>query len=268
MAAVTHDPTIFRLLNDPGSYYGPQFFGVGLDDKSDEMFQADVEKALRIIQNVGPSGVTPLADHIVEIRKEVSAMKDNLSRSGKRVTIILATDGIPTDNYGYEQKGEFISALRSLEGLPLWVVIRLCTDDDDVVQFYNSLDDNLELSLEVLDDFASEAHEVNEHNPWLNYTLALHRCREMGFYHRVFDMIDEKALSKSELREYVRLIFGETNIDGLPDPEFEWSEFCKKVNELSKKEPKQYNPITRKVEPWINVKKMNKVYGNNACIIS
>ena len=59
---------------------------------------------------------------------------------------------------------EFVQAIRLLEGLPIWIVIRLCTDDDDVVNFYNDLDEQIELSLEVLDDYVGEAQEVYEFN--------------------------------------------------------------------------------------------------------
>ena len=141
-------------------------------------------------------------------------------------------------------------------------------DDDNVVDFYNSLDDNLELSIEVLDDFEGEAKEVYEHNPWLNYTLPLHRCREMGFFHRVFDMIDERPLSKSDLRDYVCLLFGDSGFDGMPDPTTDWDNFMRRLSDVVKKEAKQYNPISKKLEPWINLKVLNKVYGDNKCCIS
>ena len=38
-------------------------------------------------------------------------------------------------------------------------------------EIYNGLDEQLELSIEVLEDFSQEAKEVGTHNPWRNYAL-------------------------------------------------------------------------------------------------
>ena len=64
-----------------------------------------------------------------------------------------------------QREQDIVESLRMLEGLPVWVVIRLCTDEEDVVDFYNQLDELLELSIDVLDDFIGESEEVFEHNP-------------------------------------------------------------------------------------------------------
>jgi hypothetical protein len=42
------------------------------------------------------------------------------------------------------------------------------------INFYNGLDSELELNMEVLDHFAAEAKEVYKHNKYLNYALPLH----------------------------------------------------------------------------------------------
>jgi len=48
-----------------------------------------------------------------------------LRASGKRHVVIIASDGVSTD-------GDVQEAMRALQSLPVWVVIRLCTDDDEV----------------------------------------------------------------------------------------------------------------------------------------
>lgn len=217
-----------------------------------------------------PNGVTPLADHVREIRDNIKTMEPSLLQDGTKVVVVLATDGLPTDYRGMcdqRTKREFVETLRSLEGLPVWVVIRLCTDEDDVVEFYNDLDSQLELSLEVLDDFIGEAKEVYDYNPFLTYALPLHRCRELGYHNRLFDLLDERRLSKDELRDFLLLLFGEAQFDGVPDPQADWKGFAEAVARIVKKEQKQWNPITKKVQPWVDVKKMNKVYGGRSCSI-
>lgn len=186
-----------------------------------------------------------------------------------QVAVILATDGLPTDDQGYggeEITQQFIQSLRALEGLPVWMVIRLCTDEDNVVEFYNNLDGMLELSLEVLDDFLGESAEVQSKNPWLNYALPMHRCRELGYHDRLFDLIDERALTKGELREFCVLLFG-TSIEDIPDPLSEWKSFVSYVEERLTFESPQWNPNKKKVKPWISVKKLNRIYNERACTI-
>jgi uncharacterized protein YegL len=226
--------------------------------------QEEVDRAITIMKTAQPGGVTPLIQHIEEIRRSVAELEPQLRADGCRVAIILATDGLPTDERGYGGAAiqqRFLEALRTLEGLPVWVVVRLCTDEEKVVEFYNDLDGQLELSLEVLDDFLEEAQEVHEFNPWLNYALPLHRLREMGYHNRIFDMMDERAFTREELREYCSLLLlDKSPSDELPDPSADWKEFSKAVKNLLAKQPGQWNPIKKKVTPWIDVKKMDKMY--------
>jgi len=264
MAAALEAPTTFRLLNDPTCGLDSQQFGIA-ENCLDPLVLQEVDRAITIMKTAQPGGVTPLVQHIEEIAQSVKGLEPQLRADGCRVTIVLATDGLPTDERGYGGAAiqqQFVEALRGLEGLPVWVVIRLCTDEDKVVEFYNDLDGQLELSLEVLDDFIEEAGEVHEHNPWLNYALPLHRLREMGYQHRIFDMMDERPFTHEELREYCTLLLIDSSpSDELPDPSADWKTFSKTVKNLLAKQEGQYNPVKRRVAPWIDVKKMDKIYG-------
>ena len=268
LAALVTAPTTFRLLNDPGRVAGPQTFSIAVDGNAlptAASLDRDVTVALQTMSRAQPGGVTPLVPHLAEIRQEIVAMEPSLRALGTKVAIILATDGLPTDTQGYhndEVRRQFDQALRQLEGLPVWLVVRMCTDEDEIVEYYNNLDAQLEMSLEVLDDFTSEAKEVCEHhNSWLTYGLPLHRMREMGFYHRVIDMLDERRLSKEELREFFRLLFGHA-FDEAPDPDVDWHAFVQLVEDLQSKEPKVWNPITKRMSSWVDIKKLNREYGH------
>jgi hypothetical protein len=261
MAHLLRAPTDFRLLNDPGRLIGPQIFSIGKNGIID--IDKDLSIALKTIKKVYPSGVTPLSEHIRDIRENIRNLEPTLRRNGTRVVIILATDGIPTDKFGNDNddtKQEFIEVLRSLAALPVWIVIRLCTDEDDVVEFYNNLDHELELSMEVLDDFFNEAKEVCKHNPWLNYALPLHRCREMGYHNRLFDILDERRIGLDELQEFLMILFGVEKFDSVQDPQLDWEGFLSRVSDIVKNEKNQWNPVTRRVDPWIDIKKLDEKY--------
>lgn len=171
---------------------------------------------------------------------------------------MLATDGLPTD----ASRNGFVQSLRSLEQLPVWLVIRLSTNEDNVINFYNDLDNELELSMDILDDFCGEAAEVYKYNPWINYGLPLHRLREMGCHNRLLDIIDERALTHDELREFCLFIFGLGKCDGLEDPAINWDKFLENVNRIMKKEDLQFNPIKKKMTDWIDVNELHIKYGN------
>jgi len=268
IAALLGAPTVFRLMNDPGKMTGPQQFSIG--ERGPDSIPEDVNLALNTIRAASPIGVTPLSDHVREIRENVMAMRDALMQQGQRVVIVLATDGLPSNNYGVSNSGtlkEFKDCLRSLEGLPVWIVVRLCTDEDQVVDFYNDLDCELELSLEVIDDFVGEAEEIYEYNKWLNYALPLHRIREMGFSHKLFDLLDERALTKDELRQFFLLMFGEASLDGTPDPQIDWEGFLKCIDRIANREKKQWNPMKKRMTPWVDTKRLNSVYGDSSCTI-
>ena len=263
LVALLRAPTVFRMLNDPGSRVGPQQFGVA-DKGPRGSVEDDLRAANAIMDQASPRGVTPLAQHVREIREEVAALAPELLRRGQRVVIILATDGLPTDQTGVSSEylnRDFVESLRMLESLPVWIIVRLCTNDNHVVEFYNDLDKQLELSLEVLDDYGNEAKEVHSKNPWLNYGLPLHRCREMGFQNRVFDLIEERTLTKDELKDFCLLLFGLDQFDGVPEPAVDMKGFAHAVQTMSEKEQKQWNPVKKKAKHWLSIKKLKNVYG-------
>lgn len=270
MAALLDTPTKFRLINNPGVKVGPQEFGIA--EHREKSIDEEIRVAMKVMKRTSPSGVTPLTRHIRQIQEHIQKVAPQLRKAGKQVAIVLATDGTPSDDQGYggdHITEDFIRALRSLEGLPIWLVVRLCTDEEPVTNFYNNLDGQLEISLEVLDDFINEAKEVHKFNNWINYGLPMHRCRELGYHDRLFDLIDERALTKGELHEFCVLLFGPQNTQDLADPGADWKGFIKRLQVLLANESMQWNPMKKKVMPWISIKKLHKAFGEKPdCTIS
>ena len=153
----------------------------------------------------------------------------------------------------------FIAALQKLQTLPVWIVFRICSDDDAILNFYSELDNVLEFPIDVLDDQKAEAKEIYAHNPWINYTAQLHSVREMGYYHRLLDFVDERSLSKDEAHEYLVLLFGEESFG--TDYYEDWEGYMQVVEKLVAEQPEEWNPKTKQSEPWINIKRFNRMYG-------
>jgi Mg-chelatase subunit ChlD len=273
-AHVLQSPILFRLLNDPGHHVGPQQFsichdrGVGGGGYNKNNVNHDLSVVQSTMMSAAPDGATPLIAHLQEIRQDIIAMsqveENSLRRHGTKVALVVATDGLPSNKSGISDdkvKQQFIETLQSLQGLPVWVVIRLCTDDAQTVQFYNSLDDQLELSIEVLDDFSNEAQEMHTHNAWLNYGLPLHRMRELGFHNKLLDLMDERPLTMDELRDFFRILFGDAAMQSVPDPQADWCGFVQAMDKLNRKESKTWNPVTKRVETWIDMSRLKNSYG-------
>lgn len=135
LAGLLEATTIYRFLNPPGRTAGPQEFTVAR--------RADIGPALHVMDRATPRGVTPLTQHLTEIQQHVRSMEAGLRAAGQEVVVVLATDGLPSNAHGETNQAilkEFLVALKEILSLPVWIVIRLCTDDEQVVRFYNSLD--------------------------------------------------------------------------------------------------------------------------------
>eukprot|EP01034_Spumella_vulgaris_P035989 gene35989-44382_t len=124
LARTCSAPTEFRLLNGAA----PFLIGVPNDDKNFK----NLTKAF----NVSPGGGTPLCRHIREVIAEIRRMEPQLRANHQKAAVMLATDGESSD-------GDIAEAMRPLKDLPVWVVIRLCTDEDHIVEYWNNIDSQL-----------------------------------------------------------------------------------------------------------------------------
>lgn len=98
--------------------------------------------------------------------------------------------------------------------LPVSLIIRLCTDDDSVVNFYNDLDNEEEFALDVIDDWESEAKEIRQAgNNWFTYSQALHLVREAGINIRLFDLMDEQRFRAMQISEIALYVINPTSND-------------------------------------------------------
>mmetsp|Transcript_21307 Transcript_21307/g.38588 ORF Transcript_21307/g.38588 Transcript_21307/m.38588 type:complete len:111 (+) Transcript_21307:904-1236(+) len=100
------------------------------------------------MKKVSPSGVTPLTQHIWDVAEHISGMAAELRRTGKIVAIILATDGLPTDELGYG--GEEITD----EVSDLCCLLFLSNYNHPLCDLYDRLESAVHWSIEITGRFA------------------------------------------------------------------------------------------------------------------
>lgn len=195
----------FRLLNGAD----PVIVGLGDDD-------GESLKFFREVLSESPAGPTPLCMHIEAIVQCIQSVEHELRANGQKAVVMIATDGESSD-------GNVAEALRPLTNvrftwavpsvmlltrsrcvsfvqLPVLVIIRLCTEENEVVEYWNNIDNQLELDIDVLDDLLGDAKQVGAANGWLTYGEPLHRLREFGASMKEMDIIDESTLSTDQMR--------------------------------------------------------------------
>jgi hypothetical protein len=216
---------------------------------------------LESILSESPGGGTPLCRHIRDVIEKVREIEPVLRSAGKRAAIIIATDGEASD-------GDLVNAMIPLQSLPVWVVVRLCTDDSGVVNYWNSIDEKLEVDIDVIDDMLGEANEVHSVNPWLNYCEPLHRLREFGVFMKDLDMLDERLLSAEQMRSVCALVFN-VPVSMIPHPEVDFEGFIQYISTFANDTPKAYSLAKRKYMPLVDVTTLRAMYGpRSSCIIS
>mmetsp|Transcript_11245 Transcript_11245/g.35673 ORF Transcript_11245/g.35673 Transcript_11245/m.35673 type:complete len:361 (-) Transcript_11245:210-1292(-) len=247
IAANLGAPTEFRLLNPPPGCR--QVVELGLGYRDEELAAAEA------VISSSPLGRTPLCASVREVIANIRVIEPELRSTGQRALVVIASDGEPSD-------GDVEVALRPLKDLPVNVVVRLCTDEDTVVDFWSTVDADLEFPLDVLDDLASEAREVVNHNPYIAYGLPLHRLREFGCALPIVDLIDETRLAPTQLKQLAVVLYGQAAAD-LPHPDLDFKDFVRELDRVQRSDPgaKVWDPLRKRVVFWLNLDRLARVYG-------
>lgn len=173
-------PTEIRFVNDS------EPVTVGNADTSSDM------GAVLNQLSQDPTGLTPICKQIRGVGRRLKEMEVELRASGKIALLIIITDGESTD-------GNISDVLKPLEGLPLQIIVRLCTHEKEVTDYWESITAMVNLDIYVLNQTKDEAVLIAESNSWLVYGEPLHRLREFGVVEPAIDMLRYRQLSQAEI---------------------------------------------------------------------
>ena len=243
LAEASKCPTEFRLLNaaDPVM--------IGLEDDDGEGLQF-----LTTVMDDSPAGQTPLCEHIEDVVNAISSLENDLRANGQRAVVVIATDGEASD-------GNVTAALKPLERLPVLLILRLCTNDERVIRYWNDVDNQLEVEIDVLDDLCADALQVVKANPWLTYTDSLHKMREFGAAIKEMDLIDESRLSSEQMRVMVATMLFDGKKRNVPHPDEDWNKFSSALlSKMKSEKGKVFDISTRQLKPLIDMRLLKDIY--------
>jgi hypothetical protein len=142
-----------------------------------------------------PGGMTPISNVLRAVLKE----KAQIIRE-KKLLIVIATDGQPTDDRGEVDISTLKHILQS-ERNPIdriFVSFLACTDDKSTMEYLNKWDKEL-ANLDVVDDYVSERTEIlKAQGKNFKFSQGDHivKCL-LGSVDKYFDNLDEKSVAQS-----------------------------------------------------------------------
>ena len=205
---------------------------------------------------------TTITTYVKAVYEQLAAIEENLKKNERKVSIII---NVGEHSLSFKEENEddglqlFIDAMKALESLSVDVTIIL---GETMIPFLNVLDSELERS-KIVPGHLSEANEIGKYQKWLNYSTHLHRCRKFGCTTQELEVLNKRKLTVSEMRNYCEFLFDED----FPDPTDDWAAFTETLQHAMEYEHEQWNPLKRKLMPWIDIKKLTKEYyrkGNKA----
>jgi hypothetical protein len=194
----------FRLLNNPDSQSSAlnRPIRIGFNNSPTDNDSAYARLKEHLFENF-PYGKTPLIQHLYEIVDIIKIYRNQLVENRQKAMILIATDGEVSDD-------EFDRILSQCKDLPITLIIRLCTNEVKIVNYWNEIERKEEFSfiemVDTIDDYYNESVQVMAKNPWLNYNMILHRMREFGCVMKEFDKLDEELLSGEEMLKLCSLM--------------------------------------------------------------
>ena len=137
-----------------------------------------------------PYGRTPLT-------KKVAEIFDRYHNCEKPILLVIATDGVPTNDYGNIDIENFKNIINNKNHSKFYVSFLACSDRDEDIKYLNILDKKVP-NVDTLDDYLSEKKEVlSVQGINFNYSLGDHVARLLlGPICPEMDSLDEVKFKK------------------------------------------------------------------------
>jgi hypothetical protein len=158
----------------------------------------NLARALALLSEA-PRADSPICKAVNEVVTKMRAMEAGLRESGKKALLVILTDGASSD-------GDVVAALKPLEGMPVQIIIRVSTDDNVVIEYWNNVNTSIDINVLMLDEIEHEGVQIEEVNSWLTYGPALHRAREYGAALSFLDNVDYCQLSQEDIKSTVQML--------------------------------------------------------------
>merc|ERR1719263_678159 len=222
---------------------------------------------------------TPLSKALEQLQERLRQLQP-AGQDGRRVMVSIITDGSGValapkrsrdqtkENHRAQlklhdqqcacQRAELVQQLHMFTSTwNAFVVIRLTTDNKSTVDHYNTMDKDLELPVDVVDDLQGEAQEVySAGNGWFAYTPMIHQMRERGCtFEKLFELLDERTLGLSEIAKFMELFFREP--DEKPYPRHP-ATLLTLAGEINARSALVYDARLDKMVPPLNMKQLRK----------
>jgi hypothetical protein len=138
--------------------------------------------------NNPPSGFTPITNTLRQVIKDKKQIIQE-----KKLLIIIATDGEPTNDQGEVDTKELKNVLKKDRNSRIHVSFLACTDDDETMKYLNKWDNEL-VNLDVVDDFKSEKAQIKEvQGESFRFSFGDYICKILlGSIDKEIDNLDEK----------------------------------------------------------------------------
>ena len=148
---------------------------------------------------IDPVGRQSIGRYLLDIVELLKDMEDELLATRKIAVLIIMTGCESTD-------GSIVDVLKLFEGFPIKIVIRICTEEIQIAEHWQSISAQLDLDISIMGHVKTEAIVVRENNNWLTYAEPLHCLREFGIALPAIDSLSTQQLSLHELWILARIL--------------------------------------------------------------